>query len=104
MLRMDIDLKRKLSKEEMELLVSEVGCYDNVDNFTSYTGQLRDLRQILLDNVPTEETEKVALMSDEEVHKVFINNLYIPLRLMNNSETIYLVPLDVLQQCEKLER
>lgn len=101
---MKIDLNRKLTSYEIETIGNEIGCKTYNCNFTRYTGQLRQLRRILLNSLPKEDATSVATMDDTEVHDTFINNLYIPLRTMDSDEVIYLVPLDVLQQCEKLER
>ena len=106
---MKIDIKKQVSKQEIDELCETIGteAYTNICHkreFTDYNGQINDLRKLLVESVSKEELPIAAALTDAQVHQVFFHNLYIPTTVKGDSETIYLIPLEVLKTCEKLER
>ena len=99
-----IDINRKLSDDELHRICRYVTGQPYRWDYTHYTGQVSDLRNFLIENVPPEQIKDVAKMGDQEVHNVIIKNLLIPICCPNDDEEVFLIPLETLEKLPSLQR
>lgn len=100
---MKIDIDRTPTSQEIEEMANYVDKTYHWD-FTSYTGQVRDLRKLIMKSVPKSRLEEVAEMTDTEMHDIILNNCLIPVNTLSDRECIYLIPLEEIKKFAKLER
>lgn len=95
----------KTEEKQIEDLM-ELNCLKYKEfNFGYYTGQSKALRELAIEKFGV---EKVAKMSDSLLEKEFIKNGLIPMQISFDKdcdgETIYLVPIRILDKFDTLCR
>lgn len=99
---MKIDLNAKLSQDDVKFLIDN-GIEYFRPSFCHYTGQTRDLRELIIEGINESEYKKCLKLSDTQLEKIILDNGYIPLK-DKSDETYFLIPLEVLKTCKQINR